>query len=120
MTTNFDNKEISKVLATIKNKLLMCINKAGNITVMIPGDKSQKWTLKKFEGKYLWHRFNFATGYGYPLNMINRKNLNTQKSCYGEYYYKWYSALDNCTFDTIDSAMEYFTKYMNKYQHIKI
>lgn len=120
MTPNFDNNEISKVLSTIKNKLLMCINRAGNITIMIPGDKSQKWTLKIVEGKYVWQRFSFVTGYGYPLNMINRKNLHREKSSYSRRMLEWYRAFDNCSFDTIDGALEYFVKYMNKYKNIKL
>lgn len=124
MKINFTDSELKVVLQAIKNKLTMYVNRAGNITVMIPGDKTQKWTLYKTPSGYLWRHIEVFSGYTYPLNMKNRKNGVIKHEYTGwdgklhEYYS--YNIDKNCTFITVVEAVNYFKRYMTKYRNIKL
>lgn len=123
--TNFSLPEIGLIVVNLPAGYTARVNKAGNITVQHRLG-TEFWTLYfKSDKKYLW-RHHDGSGYCYPLNMCNRKNMEHivqewKVNIDGEYktekfeYYAW-DMNKNASFDTFVDAVNYFKKYINKYR----
>ena len=131
MKKNFTDQEFNTINNFFGNLFNVRFNKAGNITLewKIPYNYASynrymgKRTKTKFftfyrpdwnDGKIIirvvtkdeFGRYNY-----YPLNMKNRKRIRTK-------YGSWFSFnINNCYFDTLSEARNYFAKYIVRYHY---
>jgi len=125
-TKNFSNEQVLNILNALGSKLCVRINRAGNIDVVNP-NRTNEWehfvlyfTPNK---RYLWRRW-FDKCYAYPLNMKGRKRIGEiHREKWGDKEFTWYSRewdITNCEFDTVDDALNYYKKYMEKYHNVNL
>jgi hypothetical protein len=125
-TKNFSNEQVLNILNALGSKLCVRINRAGNIDVVNP-NRTNEWehfvlyfTPNK---RYLWRRW-FNKCYAYPLNMKGRKRIGEiHREKWGDKEFTWYSRewdITNCEFDTVDDALNYYKKYMEKYHNVNL
>lgn len=129
MKQHFTDQEFNSINKVFGNLFNVRFNKVGNITLewKIPYTYSSynrytgKSTKTKFftfyrpdwnEGKIIIRvvtKDNFGHYNYYPLNMKNRKRIRTK-------YGSWFSFnINNCYFNTMNEAIDYFDKYINRY-----
>ena len=120
MKNNFTDTEIAKIVNVFSNKLNIRINRAGNIDFINPNSTNKYEHFVLYftpNGRYLWRRW-CSKYYCYPLNMRNRYRIGEiHRSEWGNWYQRHFNIID-CEFDTVDEAIEYFKKYINKYHNI--
>lgn len=122
---NFTNEQVGAILKALSSKLIVRVNKAGNIDVVNPNrtNKEEHFVLYLDPNKrYLWRR-HFGWGYCYPLNMKNRNQMDKREYTYYDgtkTTYETYSFAKHATFGTVDEAIEYFVKYIKKYHNVKL
>ena len=107
MKSNFNDSELLSLFKTFGHKLNVRINKAGNIDVVNPKSKNKNEHFVLYltpNNRYLWRRW-FSPYYCYPLNMVKRKK---------EF------KIENCEFNTVNEAIDYFKYYLKKYHKIEV
>lgn len=130
MKLNFTPEEVASVVFDLGNIFNITINKAGNIKLRwkIPfmtsvyyfGEGEKYYTFyKKPEGIILRAMTKTESGVrnSYPLNM--KRTKTTVKGMYGDYTYQAYNINDSY-FKDIESALEYFNNYIEKFHTNKV
>ena len=123
MKNNFSENEVLSIKSVFGNDFNVRVNKCGNIELApINSDNNEYFVLYLTPNKrYLWRRFSLGLfGYNiFPLNMRNRyRTSNIESYSYDgktfTYYQRhWY--IEDCKFDSVNEAIDYFKNYVNKY-----
>ena len=124
MKSNFNEAEILTVFGAFNNKFDVRVNKAGNINLVyrFRTNPDEHFVLYYTQNKkYLWRR-HIGNGYCYPLNMVNRKRTGPiHKDIYNGKPFYWYTRrfdINDCEFETVNDAVNYFRNYLRKYRRI--
>ena len=128
MKNNYSESEVSNIKSTFSSAFNVRVNRAGNIELKPIDSNNNDFFVLYFTAnkRYLWRRLGngmFGT-YIYPLNMKNRyRTSNIESYSYEGKTYKYYLRhwnIEDCKFDSIDDAINYFKDYIKKYRNITI
>jgi len=127
MKNNYSESEVSNIKSIFGSTFNVRVNRAGNIELKpIDSNNNDFFVLYFTNKRYLWRRLsNGMFGiYAYPLNMKNRyRTSNIESYSYDGKTYKYYQRhwnIEDCKFDSVDDAINYFKDYIKKYRNITI
>ena len=126
MKNNFSEIEFSNVKSAFGNNFNVRVNKAGNIELTHIDSNNHEFFVLYFtdNGRYLWRRLGIGMFgiYAHPLNMKNRyRTSNIESYSYDGKTFKYYQRhwnIEDCKFDSVNEAIDYFKNYIKKYNKL--